>query len=234
MPQSQALRDFDRTLGMARALASREARFQDPPTPRHLNIVRAMRGGAVVLMVAAFENFLHELVDERLYELTLHPLRFKHANIPDEMMYHNISQTLERALKGPFGPGQGSKAYKSTLMTSAAQSVVLGAINTLAFSETTRSNPSARRVTELFKSLGISDIYARMKNDFDRRWGMPTARTFISDKLDQIVNRRHEVAHTASVLNVSRADLTEALRFLKVFATSCDRELERHVKFLLR
>lgn len=233
MPQSQALRDFKSALGLAKALATREKRFQDPPKPTQVKVVQGLRGGAMVLMVAAFENFLRELIEERLYELTLHPPRFNSTKIPEEMVYHNMRQTLDRALRGPFPAGVNTKMDKSSLMRTASQIVVLGVVNTEAFSQMARSNPNSKKVRELFKSLGIADIFSKIKPEFDKRWTVPTAHTFLPDKLDEILDRRHEVAHTARVLNVSRADMAQAIAFLVLFATLCDLEMERHVRYLL-
>ena len=233
MAISQALRDFRSSLGLAEVLMSRERRFSDPPQPQNLRIVQALRGGAAVLMVAAFENFLKEVVEERLSELTVYPLRFRANRIPFEMEYHNVRQTLELASRGPF-IGNPSRADKIILARNASQIVVQGTINPASFTNVTRSNPNSRRLRELFKGLGINDIFASIKTTFDARWGAITAHTFIQDTLDSILARRHEVAHTALVLNVSRHDLQSSTRFLRILASLCDDELRKQIRTILR
>ena len=88
MPRiSQALRDFRASISIAESLMKREQRFADPPSPRQFKIVQGLRGGAAVLMVAAFENFLKEVVEEQLSDLTIHPLLFNPANLPQDMIF---------------------------------------------------------------------------------------------------------------------------------------------------
>jgi hypothetical protein len=233
MRRSQALRDFYSALGIAEALLRAEGKYPDPPSPRLLKRVQGTRGGAAVLMVAAFEDYLKELVEERLHKLTLHPIKFKPKNVPIEMVHHNMRHTLEKALESSKS-SQLSSADRVALLRSATHQVTIETINVQFFSELARSNPNARKVRALFKALGVQDVFGAVKADFDVRWGGPTANTFIADTLDSILSRRHEVAHTASVLNVSRKDLHEGLKFLHLLATLCDEELSRHVRKILR
>ena len=86
----------------------------------------------------------------------------------------------------------------------------------------------------MFRAFGVSDIFVATRADFRKRWKDPVHDRFVSEKLDQIVNRRHVVAHSASALNISRADLTEALRFLNAFGLALERSLRLHVKGLIR
>lgn len=62
--------------------------------------------------------------------------------------------------------------------------------------------------------------------------GKPVAHTFVSDKLDEIVRRRRSVAHTASALDVSRADIRESVRFLRTLVHNqrawCGMKAGRH------
>ena len=57
----------------------------------------------------------------------------------------------------------------------------------------------------------------RFRTEFEGRWGTPVPRTFVGDKLEEITQRRHMVAHRADALNISRTDIQESLRFLGVF-----------------
>lgn len=229
--QSQALKDFRSSLSIAKTLMKREARFADPPQPRYQKIVQGLRGGAAVLMVAAFENFLKEVVEEYFYELTLHPLRFDPLKVPEEMLFQNLNQTFDRLIKGPFPIGW-AKSDKIAAFRQASSAAVQGVINSKVFSDAARSNPNSKKVRELFKNIGIPDIYVALKPDFDVSWGVPTAGSFIQDKLDEILDRRHEVAHTANMLNVSRLDLEVAVRFLEILAILCDKKIESHVRSL--
>lgn len=231
--RSKALIDFRASISIAQSLINEESRFPDPPPARNMQIVQGLRGGAVVLIVAAFENFLKELIEERLYIFTLVPLQFNVNNLPEEMIYHNLNQTLERSLKGPF-PINYKRSDKILGYRQASKVVIQETINLEVFSSLAKNNPNSKKVKELFKSLGIIDIFDTIKPKFDTKWGGPTAHTFISDTLDSIIQRRHEVAHTAKVLNVSRLDLHESVRFIQILATLCDEEFGRHIRKILK
>ncbi len=58
----------------------------------------------------------------------------------------------------------------------------------------------------------------------------PEAQSFVEDKLQEIVNRRHVVAHTADALKITRGNLKESLRFLEILAEVLDAELDNHIK----
>ncbi len=230
--RSHALRDFHSSIAIAERLMKREQRFPDPPTPRSFKEVQGLRGGATVLMVAAFENYLKYVVEEKLDKFTRYPLQFNPGNLPEEMIYHNFYQTLHRSIHGPFD--EKGKTYKIIGFQQASQIVIKGVINPPVFSEVARSNPNSTRVKDLFKSMGLPDIYQKIKPEFDRQWGTPTANTFIQDTLDYILDRRHEVAHTATALNVSRVDLKNWVKFLKLISNLCDVELGNHIQTIRR
>jgi len=106
-------------------------------------------------------------------------------------------------------------------------------VNPLAFSDT-GGNANPHNVKEMFACLGVTDIFGQIKKRFDSCWRKPTAATFIPDKLDEIVNRRHIVAHTADALKITRSDLNESLKFLKILARLLDIELRKHVDGILK
>ena len=57
---------------------------------------------------------------------------------------------------------------------------------------------------------------------------------FVGDKLDEIVQRRHRVAHRADALAISRHDLKEGGRFLSLLAEVLDIEAGLHTRKLCR
>jgi hypothetical protein len=62
---SRSYRDFQSSLRRAARLRTLEVqRYKDPPPPRQIIAVEALRGGAVVLMVAAFERYLKNAFEE--------------------------------------------------------------------------------------------------------------------------------------------------------------------------
>lgn len=229
--RSQALLDFRASIAIAETLIKKEAMYTDPPAPDQLKIVQGLRGGAIVLMVAAFENFLEELVAERLDYLKQHP-KYNPKKLPNELMFYNCSFKFKKTI-------EDSGKYQNitdriTLFQQAARIITRDEIDSSLFSILTENNPKAKKVQKLFFSLGIQDIFKTIKSRFDKRWKVKTTGEFIQDKLDSIIDRRHEVAHTANVMNVSRKDLKEAIKFFRLLANLCDEELNLHIQRMIR
>lgn len=225
MAASQAYRDFQDTLHMVEALLKLERRYPDPAPTKSQNKVEGLRGGAMVLMVAAFENFLKELVEEYLDEFTTLPLKFDPNKLPDIVRLHNMLQIIERAEKN--GHSQ-KRSIKIAQYMSAAQNIIDQRMVVTSFSQLARSNPNPRRVKELFGSLGVEDFFRKIKPSFEKQWGR-VATTFIQDTLQSVIDKRHDVAHTANVLTLTRKDLETYLRFLRVLASVCDTYLKNHL-----
>ena len=104
----------------------------------------------------------------------------------------------------------------------------------------TQSNPNAKTVESMFSKVGKDEIFNIIRINFGNRWLIntpvsydPSAR-YIMDKLNEILDRRHRVAHTATVLNIARTDLDEAVRFLRILARVLDLELNKHIRDIKR
>lgn len=226
MSSSQAYQDFLASLELAEALLTIESGFADPAPIEHRKAAEGLRGGASVLMVAAFENYLKELVEEYLDELTRVPIKFKIEDVPKEMLFSNV----EYLVKSNTRKKSNAKVQAYSDM---AKIIVSGVMYPSSFTDAVRSNPNSEKLKELFKRLGIKKFFEVIKPDFDSQWGNFTAETFISDTLDAILVRRHTVAHTANALNISRVDLQDALRFLKILGTVCDTHIAQHINKIL-
>lgn len=223
---SQAYQDFDSALKMVDELLAIEDSYGSPLPSSKQKSVAGLRGGASVLMVAAFENFLKSMVEEHLFDMSHVPVKFDLQRVPDVMRLNNIEQVIRKI---EIDGKNKDRLTKINLYAIASQVITEGNIISDGFSKTTRGNPAPDRIKELFSSVGVSDFFRTVKNDFENEWKSSVAHTFIEDTLAHIVNRRHQVAHTASVLSIARADLDEALKFLRVFALICDRTLENHI-----
>lgn len=212
---------------MAEELIKIEENYNDPPRPEEQKAVEGLRGGAAVLIVASWENFLRRLVEEELTNLTTHTPKVPFKNLPADMQTHNVIKTLEIATKGP------NKKDRLSDIELACNFVISGKINPVVFIDT-KSNPNSKLVTEMFKNLGIPNIFVRIKGDFERRSKRKVADRFIEDKLNEIINRRHFVAHEAYVLNISRLDLNESIKFMKILAQVFERYLQKHMKNIFK
>ena len=222
---SHALEQFKRTLQVASELQRIErTNYRNPPRNHEELAVQGLRGGMAVLVVAGFERFLKNAIEEYLSELCNppHPIDFR--RLPDALRIHNTFATLEMALRGGAFGQPPPKLARLAVIERASQIVVADQVNPDAFT-ITGGNPSSKTVAAMLKTLGVDDFYNNIRNKFTRKWRQPIANTFIQDKLDEIVNRRHVVAHTADALNISRGQLRESCRFLRILAEIIDNEL---------
>lgn len=233
MPETEALREFRRSLQAAEQLRRIDVKgYTDPPPSKHQRAVQGLRGGAAVMMVAAFEEYLRASHEEAMTRLTRGRRQLDFGRLPDALRVHSVFTTLETAMKGPRHK-KTDRLDRLLDIEQAARVVVSRTVNPAAFGQS-GGNPSQDAVKEAFKATGVNDVFGQVKSDFDARWSAATHQTFIQEKLDEIVNRRHRVAHTADALNISRKDLAEAIRFLRVLGLVLDSLLMRQVEFCRR
>lgn len=225
-----ALEQFKESLELATALKKieREKYPANPPTPKQPP-VKGLRGGAAVLMVAAFEFFLARLFEEGISKLNTIPVSIDFDKLPDKLKIKTVYHSLNRAMSGPLFQEKLPKVDRVGEILTACKLLINEQINPKAFSET-GSNPNGDTVKEKFKEVGIPDIFGVIKPAFETKWKSPVAHDFIKSKLNEIVRTRHVVAHTADTLNITRSSQNEAFRFLKILAELLEKELFRHIK----
>lgn len=223
--QSRAFEQFKTTLQVASELQRIErANYSNPPRNHEELAVRGLRGSMAVLIVAGFEQFLKNAIEEYLSELCNPPHPVDFQRLPDSIRIHNTFATLEMALRGGTFGQPLPKLDRLVAIARASQIVVANQVNPDAFTMT-GGNPSSKTVAAMMKTLGVDDFFNNIRSKFIRKWKKPIANTFIQHKLDEIVNRRHIVAHTADALNISRGQLRESCRFLRILAEVIDNEL---------
>jgi len=228
-----AFEQFKESLELASALKKIEReKYPALPKGNQQPMVKGLRGGAAVLMVAAFEYFLRKLFEENISKLNTVPLTIDFSKLPDEMKVTAVFQGLQRAINGPQFETKPPKVQRIKDVLEASKLLINDYVNPETFSET-GSNPNSETVKTKFKEVGIADIFGKIKNDFEVKWKQPVANDFIALKLDAIVRSRHVVAHTADTLHITRTTQNEAFRFLKLLSELLEKELENHIKQLL-
>jgi hypothetical protein len=229
---SAALTSFLDSIASAKRLAAIEDRYKDPPRKNMAPTVEALRGGFCVLVVGSFEQFLVESFQEHLAALEGDPPPVAFSALPERLRVNSVFESLEFAMKGPRYGAAGRKAGRFRDVAAAARRAVGENIDPAALAQT-KGNPDAKRVAEMFKALGVKDPFGDTRAGFDGIWGKPEASSFVPDKLDEIVNARHVVAHTARALQIGRADLRVWPRFLESLGTVLDERLELYVTNVL-
>jgi len=229
MKRSQALYEFQYSLKMVDALIELEQKYKNPPKEEDKKTVEALRGGAIVLMVASFEYFLRQVFEERLSILSKQPSIVKFSLLPKKMQVCSVFNTLNHGMKGaPFTP-KLTQIERLHDIDRACKVVISKTINPLSFTNSS-GNPNPTIVNEMFSNIGLENVLNIVQSDFEKKWKTPIAHTYIRDKLKASVDCRHQVAHTATVLNVSRSDLKEYRKFIAILASILDRKLEVEIQ----
>ncbi len=218
---------------MAKKLIELEKNYSNPPKESERAVVFGLRGGACVLMVAAFEEFLRSVLEEHLSDLTIQPVKVPFHQLPEEMQVSSVYNSLELAMKGPRYQDPPPKIKRLADIEKACRIYIGGTIDPSSFGNT-GGNPHSKTVKSIWKQIGIPDVLQKIKGDFEKKWKQPVAETFIQDKLDEIVNRRHRIAHTADASDVTRSQLNESIKFLGVVAELLDSVTRNKVKDILK
>jgi hypothetical protein len=222
-----ALSGFNSSAKTVDALLKRESRFADPPKGKSQDIVEGLRGGIAVLTIAVFENYLRDAFSEFANSINGHipPVAFN--RLPRKLQETSIIKGMNHVLRSP----QYRLSPPSVPRFAHAKGVAMRVARDEILDEgiaDTGGNPSSECVRTMFKCVGVVNVFTDLKSDFDVRWG-PTSTTYLTDKLDEVVRRRHKVAHTGLALGIPRTDLAEGAKFVGVLAELLDKRLERHL-----
>lgn len=234
MIMGAALDQFKESLELATALKRLERdRYPHNPKVDDQAFVKGLRGGAAVMMVAAFEFFLRRLFEECISQLNTIPVSIEFQKLPNILKITAVYGGLNRVLKGPWYGPKTSKVDRIDGIMAACRLLINEQIDPMTFSDT-GSNPNGDTVKQKFKEVGLTDIFAKIKPEFEAKWKSPVAHDFIKSKLDEIVRTRHVVAHTADTLNISRKSQNEAFKFLRILSELLEKELKNHIKDIKR
>jgi len=184
-------------------------------------------------MVASFEEFVSDLAEELVEKLLLQYPGLQYQKLPERMRLTNTFTTLHRALRGPRFSPPPPKVRRIPAIMAASVAVAQSKLNPAAFSDAA-GNPSSANVRSVLQAFEVTDVFKLCHQRFERKWGAQVAKRFLIDELDAIVSRRHQVAHRAQALGVSRKDLRESIRFLRILGEVIDIELAAHLRVVGR
>ncbi|MHB1415077.1 MAG: HEPN domain-containing protein [Chloroflexota bacterium] len=235
MTASSALTQLEESLRLCDALLTLESGYSDPPLdPDERRIVQGLRGGAIVIMVAAFERFVEDMIVERFESLATNAPYVRLLNMPVEMQLYCMSTKLDWAVRGrphDLSDRDRSHAKRVADIVSACQALAEQQVVTDVLGELGGS-PNSEHLMSLFKRVGIRDVFAWARFFFDKRWAKAEAKDFLRLKVDDIVDKRHSVAHAADTLKLSRVDLNVSAEFIRVLSQALDEGIEQWVEHL--
>ncbi len=233
MSTTESLEEFMKALEMVKALLSLERNVcRNPPRKEERPEANGLRGGAAVLMVAIFERFLSDAFEEHLDPLRTASLGVDLSQLPEELQVCNVFENLDLAIRGRPHRRVPKKVDSISEINRVCRLLGADVVIPDAFSETGYS-PNPKTVRSMFKNVGIKTVFQNIRLNFNRQWGMPIAHEFIPDKLTEIVQRRHRVAHSGIALDITRTQLRESVKFLMILARLLDAELSNHIRGLL-
>lgn len=218
-------KSFSESLRMAEYLLSIDvATNHDPPIGKNeVKSVEALRGAAAIICVATFEAYLRAVFEGYIDDLVSRKVQFR--KLPEKFQTTGLYGALEYCIKPPKSKPMPSKQFDRIVdVLAIINNIGKGGIESWVFSQT-NSNPSSEQVKSMFSNIGLTDFYGNTKTYFEKVWGLSVADMFIKDKLDEIVQRRHTVAHTASALNISRGQLRESFKFLRALSKCVEHTL---------
>jgi hypothetical protein len=226
---SAALRGYETSLTRAKQLYRIElAAYADPPPPDDRIAVEALRGGATVLMVASFERYLVEALEEFVDLVANRALVTSHASLSINFVEYNDFNFFSWLIRESRMP----KKQKIGELKRVAQLVAEDRFVPEAFSRT-RANPGPTTVKDLFREFGISDPFSMIEQNFSHHFPRPFPSGFVEQLLSSIVGIRNEVAHRGYSLSISRRDLKEWLTFLGALGKAADNTLRDHTLSVL-
>ena len=143
------------------------------------------------------------------------------------MQITNVFKTLDRAMKIKFGPAT-KKIDRIIDIKSDCRIILKDQINSNAFILGGK-NPKPDVISKCFKIIGKRKIFEKITIEFQKKWGIKVPTQFIKDKLNEIVDRRNVVAHKSIASRITKKDLIESIKFLKIMAKLLDNIYKNHI-----
>ena len=195
--------------------------------PKDRNIVLGLRGGAAILMVASFESFVNRLPETHMETLIVDYLIIDFSKLPPKMQITNVYNSIERVMKIKVGPAT-KKIDRIIDIKSACRIILKDQINSDAFALGGK-NPKYDVILKCFNIIGKRRIFKKITKEFQKKWGIEVPTQFIKDKLNEIVDRRNLVAHTSIASRITKRDLIESIKFLKLTAKLLDNMYKKQI-----
>nr|WP_255676757.1 HEPN domain-containing protein [Deinococcus sp. 23YEL01] len=220
---------------MVNSLILLERGYSNPPRQADLANVKALRGAIIVMAVGAFEAYLRDLMDDLSSMLADHfrdHRRYDLDRLPDDIKVGFYFLTLELALKGPRYT-QSRKIDRLDDIRKACANLVAGQFDGEAY-KNTAGNPNSEVIKGLFTQFGDRNFFNGVRPEFDRRWGKEEAQAYLTLKVNEILEYRHKIAHTADVSGITRQYAKESAKFIKILVEATDVYSRRNLASIIQ
>jgi len=226
---SRAFREFNANLGRARHLRILEKKhFKDPPASADQGAVEALRGGAVVLLVATLETYIVDAIEEHVEVIGLKAGKTTHASLAAKFVQHNDFSFINWIVRD----ARQSKTERVLELKRVARLIANDGFVLESFSRI-RANPGPEAIKELIREFGVTDALKVVEGNFRRHYKKPFSAGFMEATLSNIISRRNEVAHEGYSLTITRTDLGNWIGFVAAFVKATDNTLRDHTRGIL-
>ena len=185
-------------------------------------LVETFRQSVVILPIAFFEDFLRTLVEQYIDKLNSSNPRVKWENLPVSLRKAHIFNTAvtmrKKSLDGNDDIYQSACLGELKAVFEKIVSPIVTPDRYLIVAESfthTNSNPSSDTVRNMFKIIGINNIFEKLSTSLIVLDPAYTEADSVKRKLDEIVEKRHGVAHGRPASSITREELIQNLVFLQ-------------------
>jgi hypothetical protein len=186
-----------------------------------------MRGAVTVLLVATLESYLKGLFSE-MADVMEAARQTKGRRILSDALHmrqHFLAIEWLRALRQ-------ERSQKHPILVRISGEIAGDKIVAEALANTF-ANPGPTVVKEMLANIGVDNWPQPLNAQYSQVSGAAVHPTFVHDKLQEIVDRRNEVAHTGVALSISRVQLAEWIDFVQHVGKSLDLIVVRRIKTLI-
>ena len=191
------------------------------PTPRggismRPRVTRAINRASVVMLSSHLEKYLHAVNEEATMLLNSVPISA--TRLPDIMKLQHSQQPITQLSATQWD----NRAAHLTAFASGDGWLWSNGTGQLAHERLIMwmKTPKTRRIARLFRLWGIADIFAEITRS-------QLTRQRLVLKLDELVEKRNNIAHGDIHVDATPTDLTEYRQRVSEFCSRADRRLAR-------
>lgn len=180
-------------------------------------IASPIYSAASILPIAYFEIFIRTIILSLIDDINANSLRIEWTKLPPKIRKVHLENAIlklkEIKRKEPCGIEDVSEQIKSIINNTTKPYIANNykcEIEQLLISKT---NYHASRISELFNSIGLSDIFSLVS---EQNILKSLNRELIRDKLTELSDRRDAAAHGVDILNagVTTQSIKEGIQFI--------------------
>ena len=215
----------------SRALIAEETRLTSS-LPINLPLLGGIRAGALLLLVGGFEHFVNQALREWAAPLEQTHLKQPMAALPEAASRQALRLAavyLQRLTDDKSEPQASLAKAKKTATLLGNGNLVAAAFGL------ERPNPNPVNLSNAFKALGVNDVLRQrlIRQSFETAYGTVVTPSFLWDKLNEIVRKRHIAAHTGTDAGTTGVDLAAYADFLVALSRVLDEALDKASKQLV-